>query len=156
MLDSFHIYFKLVVENTQILFGEFIDAYHGRSYNTAMKHMFLKWIMNTIAIMLAVKFVQGITYTGEWWGILLVSVFFGLLNTFIRPFIRFFTFPLLILTLGVFTFFINAAMLSLTSWISDQLALGFHVAGFRAAFWGSLLISAVSLVLGCILPQEDD
>jgi len=122
-----------------------------------MKQAFIKWIMNTIAIMLAIKFVhQGITYRGEWWGILLVGLIFGLVNTVIRPFIKLFTFPLLILTLGLFTFVINAMMLSLTSWISDQMALGFHVEGFRAALWGSLVISLVSLVLGCLMPQEEE
>ena len=120
-----------------------------------MKQVFIKWIMNTIAIMLAVKFVRGINYSGEWWGILLVGVLFGLVNTFIRPLIRLFAFPLLILTLGIFTFVINAVMLSITSWLSDELALGFHVAGFRAAFWGSLVISIVSLILGCLMPQEE-
>lgn len=112
--------------------------------------------MNTIAIMLAVKFVPGIIYSGEWWGILIVGVLFGLVNTFIRPLIKFFTFPLLILTLGIFTFIINAMMLSLTSWLSDQMALGFHVQGFKPAFWGALVISFVSLVLGCLMPQEGE
>jgi putative membrane protein len=120
-----------------------------------MKQAFIKWIMNTIAIMLAVKFVPGIIYSGEWWGILLVGVIFGLVNTVIRPFVKLFTFPLLILTLGIFTFIINAMMLSVTSWLSDKLALGFHVAGFRAAFWGALVISLVSLVLGCLMPPKE-
>jgi putative membrane protein len=112
--------------------------------------------MNTIAIMLAIKFVPGISYSGEWWGILIVGVIFGLVNTFIRPFIKLFTFPLLILTLGLFTFVINALMLSLTSWLSDQFQLGFNVEGFRPAFWGALVISIVSLVLGCLMPQDKE
>ncbi|MBI5632635.1 MAG: phage holin family protein [Nitrospirae bacterium] len=121
-----------------------------------MKQAFIKWIMNTIAIMLAVKFVPGIVYSGEWWGILIVGVLFGLVNTFLRPFVRLFTFPLLILTLGLFTFVINAMMLSITSWLSDQFQLGFHVAGFKPAFWGALVISIASLILGCLMPQEEE
>jgi putative membrane protein len=118
--------------------------------------MFIKWLINTIAIMLAIKFVPGIVYSGEWWGILIVSAIFGLVNTVIRPFIRLFTFPLLILTLGLFTFVINAMMLSLTSWLSDQFNLGFHVEGFKAAFFGALIISLVSMVLGCLMPADKD
>jgi putative membrane protein len=121
-----------------------------------MNQAFIKWVMNTIAIMLAIKFVPGISYAGEWWGILLVGVIFGLVNTVIRPFVKLFTFPLLILTLGLFTFVINAMMLSLTSWLSDQFQLGFHVGGFKPAFWGALVISIVSLVLGCLMPQEGE
>jgi len=133
-----------------------IDAPRTSGYNISMKQAFIKWIMNTIAIMLAVKFVPGIFYSGDWWGILLVGVIFGLVNTFIRPLVKLFTFPLLILTLGIFTFVINAMMLSVTSWLSEQFALGFHVSGFKAAFWGSLVISIVSLILGCIMPSEDE
>ncbi len=126
-----------------------------RNYNVCMINVFVKWLINTIAIMLAVKLVQGITYTGDWLGILAVGVVFGLVNTFIRPFIKLFTIPFLIFTLGLFTFVINAFMLSLTSWISGQLKLGFHVDGFKAAFLGSLLISFVSLTLSCLLPSEE-
>ncbi|MDP3260228.1 MAG: phage holin family protein, partial [Thermodesulfovibrionales bacterium] len=75
-----------------------------------MTRIFIKWLINTIAIMLAIKFVPGITFLGEWWGILLTGVVFGLVNTFIRPLIKFFTLPLLIFSLGLFTFVINAAM----------------------------------------------
>ena len=120
-----------------------------------MSQAFIKWVMNTIAIILAVKFVPGIVYSGEWWGILIVGMIFGLVNTVIRPLVKLFTFPLLILTLGLFTFIINAMMLSLTSWLSESMHIGFRVEGFKAAFWGSFVISIVSLVLGCLMPPED-
>jgi putative membrane protein len=115
----------------------------------------LKWLINTVAIMLAVKWVPGIVYSGAWWGILIVGVIFGLINTFIRPFVKLFTLPLLILSLGLFTFVINAMMLMLTSWLSGKFSLGFHVEGFKAAFLGALVISLVSLVLSCLVPAEE-
>ena len=120
-----------------------------------MERNFIKWLVNTIAIMVAIKFVPGIVYTGEWWGILVVGLIFGLINTFIRPFIKLFAMPLLILSLGLFTFIINALMLSLTSWLSDSVHLGFHVEGFKAAFWGSLIISLTSMALSCLIPSDD-
>jgi len=112
---------------------------------------FITWLINTTAIMLAIKFVPGITFSGEWWGILLTGVIFGFVNTFIRPLIKLFTLPLLIFSLGLFTFVINAMMLGITSWISEYLRLGFHVEGFKAAFFGALLISIVSMALSCIM-----
>jgi putative membrane protein len=115
----------------------------------------IKWLINTIAIMLAIKWVPGILYSGAWWGILIVGLIFGLVNTYIRPFIKLFALPLLILSLGLFTFVINAFMLMLTSWLSGEFDLGFHVAGFRAAFWGALVISLVSLVLSCLIPPRE-
>jgi putative membrane protein len=120
-----------------------------------MDKYFIKWLVNTIAIMLAIKFVPGIVYAGEWWGILVVGLIFGLINTFIRPFIKLFALPLLILSLGLFTFIINAMMLSLTSLLSDKFHLGFHVEGFKAAFLGALVISIASMVLSCLIPSDD-
>lgn len=120
-----------------------------------MEKSFVRWIVNTIAIMIAIKYVPGIVYAGEWWGILLVGLIFGLINTFIRPFIKLFALPLLILSLGLFTFIINALMLSLTSWLSDKFHLGFHVESFEAAFIGALLISFTSMVLSCLIPSEE-
>lgn len=120
-----------------------------------MGNLFIKWLINTIAIMCAIKFVPGITYAGGWWGILLVGIIFGLVNTFIRPFIKLFTLPLLIFSLGLFTFVINALMLSMTSWLSEEFGLGFHVQNFKPAFFGSLIISFISLLLSCLLPTGE-
>jgi|SRR5512139_3645984 putative membrane protein len=117
--------------------------------------MLIKWLINTIAIMLAIKWVPGIAYSGAWWGILIVGIIFGFVNTFIRPFIKLFTLPLLIFSLGLFTFVINALMLMLTSWLSGEFNLGFHVEGFKAAFWGALVISLVSMILSCLMPSEE-
>lgn len=120
-----------------------------------MNRYFIKWIINTIAIMLAIRYVPGIVFSGEWWGILLVGLLFGLVNTFIRPFIKLFTLPLLIASLGLFTFVINAMMLSITSWLSGKFHLGFQVEGFKAAFLGALLISIASMVLSILVPSDD-
>lgn len=120
-----------------------------------MEKYFIKWLINTIAIILAIKLVPGIVYAGEWWGILVVGLIFGLINTFIRPLIKLFALPLLILSLGLFTFIINALMLSLTSWLSDKFHLGFRVESFKAAFIGALVISIASMVLSCLIPSDD-
>lgn len=120
-----------------------------------MSRIFITWLINTIAIMIAIKFVPGVTFTGEWWGILLTGVVFGFVNAIIRPVVKLFTFPLLILSLGLFSFIINAMMLGITSWISEQLNLGFNVEGFKAAFLGSLIISLITLTLSCLVNAGD-
>ncbi len=120
-----------------------------------MERHFIKWVVNTIAILLAIRFVPGIGYKGEWWGVLLVGLLFGIINTFIRPVVKLLTLPFLIVTLGLFTFVINAMMLSFTSWLSGHLGLGFSVEGFKAAFLGALIISIVSLVISCLLPADE-
>ncbi len=120
-----------------------------------MGKIFITWLINTIAIMLAIKFVPGITFSGEWWGLLLTGAVFGFINAVIRPLVKLFTLPLLVFTLGLFTFVINALMLGITSWASGHLHLGFHVEGFKSAFLGALLISFVSMVLSCILDATE-
>jgi putative membrane protein len=121
-----------------------------------MEKKLIKWIINTVAMLLAIHFIAGINYTGKWWGVLIVAAIFGLVNSFIRPLIKFFTFPLIILSLGLFTFIINAMMLSITSSLSETFGLGFAVEGFKAAFWGALLISLISTVLNCMLPPKEE
>jgi putative membrane protein len=79
---------------------------------------------------------------------------FGLLNASVRPLLKLLTLPLLILTLGLFTFVINAVMLLITGWVSERLGLGFHVAGFWPAFWGGLVISIVSLAMSLLVKSR--
>ncbi len=117
-----------------------------------MEKILTRWIINTIAILIAIHFVPGIIYTGTWWEILLVAIIFGLVNSFIRPFIKLFTLPLIIFTLGLFTFVINAMMLSMTSSLSKVLGLGFYVDGFKPALCGALIISIVSIILSSLSP----
>lgn len=124
------------------------------SNHLRLKNFLLRWLINTIALMVAVILVPGIVYSGGWWGILIVGVIFGLVNAYIRPLIQIFTLPLLVLTLGLFTLIINAMMLGITSWLSGRFSLGFSVAGFKAAFLGALIISIVSMFLTCIMPPE--
>ena len=70
-----------------------------------------------------------------------------MLNASIRPLLKLLSLPLIILTLGLFIFVINALMLMMTGWVSGLLNLGFYVGGFWDAFVGGLIISIVSLVL---------
>jgi putative membrane protein len=87
---------------------------------------------------------------------LFVGLVFGLVNAVVRPVVSFLTLPLTILTLGLFTLIINAAMLMLTSWLTSYTPVEFHVDSF---FWtavlGSLVISIVSLVAGTVTRTRD-
>ena len=95
----------------------------------------------------ATHFVPGVSYCGDPLSFLLVAVVFGVVNAFIRPVAKILTFPLIIVTLGIFALVVNGLMLWLTSSLSTALGLGFHVSGFWAAFWGALVVSIVSTIL---------
>jgi putative membrane protein len=102
----------------------------------------------------ATRIVPGVTYTGGWMPILGVAVVFGVVNNFIRPVAKILTFPIVILTLGLFLLVINGFMLWLTSALSDALDLGFHVQGFFAAFLGALVVSVVSGLLSLMAAEK--
>jgi putative membrane protein len=107
----------------------------------------LQILINAGALYVAVYLLDGITFVGEWWKLLLVALAFSLLNTYLRPILRILTFPITVITMGIFLLVINAAMLFLTSAISDQLKLGFHVADFGAAFLGAIVVAIVGWIL---------
>jgi putative membrane protein len=83
--------------------------------------------------------------------LLIVALIFGLVNAIIRPVLIVLSLPLEILTLGLFTFVINAFMLLLTSWIAQGMGLAFRVDGFLVALLAALIISIVSFVLSRVL-----
>jgi len=115
-----------------------------------------RWLINAVALYLAAEIVPGIVRTGDWMALALVALVFGVVNALLGPILKFLSCPLILLSLGVFTIVINAALLLLTSSLSDAWNLGFHVAGFWPAFLGSLLISAVSIVLSIFLRDGKD
>lgn len=107
----------------------------------------LRILINAAALWVATKIVPGITDSGGGGSLLLVALVFGLLNALVRPILALLSCPLLILTLGLFTFVINAVILLLTSALAGKLGIGFHVEGFWAAFVGALVVSVVSILL---------
>lgn len=110
-------------------------------------HFLLRLVINAAALWLAVQLVDGIDHRGSVWSLPIVALIFGVLNASIRPLLKLLTLPILILTLGLFIFVINALMLLMTGWVSGLLGLGFHVAGFWDAFFGGLIVTASSLLL---------
>lgn len=104
-------------------------------------------MINAFAIVIAIRLVDGITFTGEWWKVIIIGAILGFVNAMIKPVVMFFAFPFIIFTLGLFTLIINALMLTLTAYLSNALNLGLHVSGFLPAFWGAIVISIVSILL---------
>lgn len=115
----------------------------------------LRILINAAALWVATEIVPGVVHDGPWTSLLLVALVFGVLNAIVRPILKLLTCPLILLTLGLFTFVINAIMLWLTSSVSESLGLGFHVSGFWAAFLGSLVVTVVNVILSVLLPDRD-
>ena len=120
-----------------------------------MAYLILRIMINAMAIAVAVKLVQGITFTGEWWKMIIIGAVFGIVNSFIKPLLTFFTLPLIILTLGLFTLIINTLMLLLTAKLSGPFELGLRINGFWPAFWGALIVSVVSMILSWLTGMKN-
>jgi len=112
-----------------------------------MAHLILRVMINALSIMAAVKFVNGIAFTGAWWKMIVVGAIFGFANSLIKPVIQLLTLPVIVLSLGLFTLVVNALMLAITAGLSNTFNLGFHIDGFWPAFWGALIVSIVSMLL---------
>jgi putative membrane protein len=114
--------------------------------STGLKEFLQRWVISTVAVLVATYIVPGITYQ-NWFDLLIATFVLGILNTFLRPLLLFVSLPLLIFTLGLFTFIINALLLYFVGYL---LKPKFSVDSFAAAFWGALVITIVSLVLNSL------
>jgi putative membrane protein len=114
----------------------------------------IRLLVNAAALWVATRIVPGVIYTGGWASFLGVAIVFGVVNAFIRPVAKVLTFPLIILTLGIFALVVNGLMLWLTSSLSVALGFGFHVSGFWPAFWGALVVSIVSTILSMLVADS--
>jgi len=116
----------------------------------------IRLLVNAVALWCAARFIDGISYRGSWPGLVGLSLVFGIVNAFIRPVLSFFSFPIQIVTLGLFTFVLNALMLMLTGWLAARFDIAFTVSGFVPALLGAIVVSIVSLVLGAVLSSDKD
>jgi putative membrane protein len=121
-----------------------------------MRNTVLRWVINTVAVYVAIRLVPGIGAEGSLGTLAGVALIMGLVNTFVKPVITILSCPLMLLTLGLFTLIVNGLMLGLTSTLAGGLGLSFHVEGFGAALFGSIVISVVSFVLSLLLIDDDD
>lgn len=117
--------------------------------------LMLRLLINAVTLWCAARFIDGISYTGSWQGLVGLALVFGVVNTLVRPVLSFFSFPIQIVTLGLFTLVLNAAMLLLTSALATRLGLSFDISGFWAAFVGALLVSILSTILSWVVIPSD-
>ena len=114
-----------------------------------MRHFVFRWFVTTFAVFVAAP-IGGIDYTGI--GCVLgASLLLGIINAFIRPILLLLSFPLILVTLGLFIFIINALMLKFVS----EIVPCFKVHGFWSAVFGAIIISFVSWLLSAFFRGTD-
>lgn len=130
-----------------------------------MIELVIKILVNAAALWVAVQVLPAnllsFDYGNDWWKLLAVALMFALVNSYIRPIVKALAFPITILTLGLISFVINAALLLLVAGLSGQFELGFTVGDFPpnlvsadtiiGAIAGAVVISIVSTIVNIAL-----
>jgi putative membrane protein len=122
-------------------------AYHYLCPEIRMlAHILISWVLSAVALWLVAKIIPGIEVR-DFGVAMIATVIIGLVNAVIGPVVKFFTFPLIILTLGLFLLIINAGLLGLAAAFTP----GFRVRGFIPALLGSVVLTFLSSVLRYIV-----
>jgi putative membrane protein len=113
--------------------------------------LIINWVLSAIALLIVAYIVPGFTVNG-FVAALIAAVVIGLINATLGAILKVLTFPLTVLTLGIFWIVINALMLELAS----HFVPGFTIAGFLPAFWGAILLSLLNMVFHWLMPKRDE
>ena len=133
-----------------------------------MIDLLVKVLINMVGVYVAVLVVPQIAFPaadnllkfqGNWWHVIVVAVILALINSYLKPILKILSFPITLLTMGIFAFVLNAALLLLVAFIADLANIDFTIGGFPpdfsidtfvGALIGSIVISLVSIVLGMV------
>ncbi|MEO5704019.1 MAG: phage holin family protein [Candidatus Limnocylindrales bacterium] len=133
-----------------------------------MIDLLVKILINAVGVIVAVLVVPQIKFPaaddllklqGDWWQVIVVAVILALINSYLKPILKMLSFPITLLTMGLFAFILNAALLLLVAFIADLAKIDFTIGGFPPSFTadtfvgallGSIVISIVSIVLGML------
>ena len=111
--------------------------------------LLLHWILSALALIIVSHLVPGFVVTG-FVPALIASLVIGLLNATVGLFLKIVTFPLSILTLGLFLLVINGVMIL----VASAFVRGFHVSGLVPAFWGALVLALLGMLIRAIVKKD--
>jgi putative membrane protein len=111
--------------------------------------LLLHWLLSALALLLVSRIVPGFEVRGLG-PALIASLVIGLLNATVGLVLKILTFPISIITLGIFLLVINGLMILVASGIVP----GFHVRGFAPAFWGAVVLALLGMVIRAIVKQS--
>ena len=112
-------------------------------------YLIIRWILNTLALFLVVQIIPGF-HADSWLTLAIAALVLGLLNAIVRPILFILTFPLTVITLGLFLIVLNGVMLELTAWLVP----GFRIDSFVWACVGAIVLGLISLVTHRIGERE--
>lgn len=119
-----------------------------------MQRFVLSLLATAASLWVAVWIVGGLEFTGTWWQFLIAAAIMGVANAVVKPVLKFFSFPLILLTMGLFLLIVNALVLQLVIWLAgpNVFDLGLTSTGFFwATFLGAIVIAIVGWVIDAVL-----
>jgi putative membrane protein len=137
-----------------------VDRRHTSGGNDVID-LLVKVLINAVGVWAAIQVVPQIDFTfgNDWWKLLAVALILAIVNSYLKPILQALSFPITLLSMGLFSLVLNALLLLLVALVSNQLSLGFSIGGFPpdltadafiGALFGSIIISIVSTVLGMV------
>jgi putative membrane protein len=116
-----------------------------------LRRLVIMWLFNILALWVAEKLVDGISFSGDFGVIVVAGLVFALVNMILKPVVKLLAIPLILLTLGIALFFINILMLYITDWLVS----GFKITHFGAAVWATIVIWGVNWILQIVFDVDD-
>ena len=121
----------------------------------------LRVLASAAALAVATAVVPGIeltaaSLTSKILTLIGVALIFGVVNAVLKPIVKIVGCFFYIITLGLIGLVVNALLLWLVSWVAGKLNLPFHITGFWPAFWGAIIVSVVSWLLGILIRDRDE
>jgi putative membrane protein len=114
-----------------------------------MSRLIARWVLTALCVLLVARLVPGF-FVRSFGTALIAALVIGLVNGTLGLIFKVITFPVILLTFGLFLLLINAALLELASWFVP----GFEVHGFWPAFWGALLLSILNIAVKWVVKEE--
>ena len=109
-----------------------------------LRALLINWVLLAVAFAVTAWLLSGMVVSGGFWGYVIVSAIFGLVNAVVGTILRILSIPLILVTLGLFLVIINAALLELTDWLSSHLTIDEF---FWTAIWAAIILSITSVIL---------
>jgi putative membrane protein len=110
--------------------------------------LLIRWALLGVAFAITAWLLDGMNISGGFWSYVWVAAIFGIVNAIIGTFLRIITFPLTVLTPGLFAVIVNAILLSITDWLTDRLTIDEF---WWTAIWAAIIMAIVSMVLDLML-----
>lgn len=120
-----------------------------------MINFFIRWLVYSAGFLAALLIVPGIELTQtNRQDLVFIVLICGIINSILGPIFKFFTFPFVLLTMGLWLWVVNMGMFWLAGYIGKSVGFGFTVDGFWPVFWGAIIVSLVNLIFGNLLMND--